>query len=353
MLSATKQPYTFSMFMSDAGIDFLPLTTRRSDIPMIKCQKPKELKDKIYSKCLSDAKLEIMEELAEQLKKEIDLNKKRFAEKEAELDANNPPAFSKLRNVLGTKKEDVIVVKLKQLKRIGEMRGKRLWYGRKKEMREKILISLEEQKKNLSSDLDRLKKICEEGDEDFRYLNKVEAECDKEIQELESSLEREEKEWTEYVQEIDALKTTMETLESELTCKEEERQRLLSEKESKSLAISERRLEISELERIVCEMETIEKRRLERVQEIENLLPAQTGIQEWKLETCSETELNFTFLDGSLRLNIKFEDDEFSVKDIDLATDLQGTSAPMKTLAISLIKEQFAYRLLSLNRRKR
>ena len=32
-------------------------------------------------------------------------NKKRFAEKEAELDANNPPAFSKLRNVLGTKKE--------------------------------------------------------------------------------------------------------------------------------------------------------------------------------------------------------------------------------------------------------
>ncbi|CAB4011055.1 Hypothetical predicted protein, partial [Paramuricea clavata] len=316
-----QEPYTLRKFMYDAGIGFIQPNTRRSETPMLRSNIPKDLKDKIYSRCLSEAKLEIMEDFAQQLQKGIAENEKLFAAKAKELDANNPPVFAKLMKVLGTENEDLVVDVIMRLKRTGETRGKRLLYNRKKEMRKDILASLQQQEKKLSSELSLINKHKSELDEDISMLDKVEADCDKQILELEATLGSEEKEWAEYVEDTNELKRKLETMELELKSKEEERASLSSVKESLTSEIAEQKRKTTDLESAIEKLAEEKTLRKSKDEEIRKFLPFQTALQEWVLEKHDETRFKFVFLGRTLDLDVTFEDGE-KMKDIQLSSQI-------------------------------
>ena len=328
--------------MADAGISFLQFKTRRSETPMLKCDVPKELKDKIYSRCLSEAKLQIMEDFALQLQQEIIENEKLFATKEKELDANNPPVFAKLKKVLGTEDEDLVVDVIKQLRRTGDIRGKRLWYKKKTEMNNKILASLQEQERKVLSDLTLLNNHKSDLDEDINVLDKLEADCDRQIQELEWTLESEEKEWAEFIADTNELKQKLEKLELELKSKEEQRASLSSVVETLSSEIAEQKRKTTDVQNVIKKLEEEKALRESKDAEMRKLLPFQTALQEWVLEIYDKAEFKFSFLGRTLDLDVTFEDEE-KIKDIQLISQISETSVPLAILGHSLVMENFAH----------
>ncbi|XP_028408949.1 uncharacterized protein LOC114531537 isoform X2 [Dendronephthya gigantea] len=336
------EPYTLRDFMSDVGISFLHHRTRRSETPMLKYNAPKELKDKIYSRALSEAKHQIMEDFAEQLQKEISANEEIYAAKEKHLSTHNPPVFAKLREVLETEKEDLLVEVIKQLKRTGETRGKRLWHIRKKEMRKNVFTSLQEQEKKLSFDSSLLSKHKDEISEDISALNEVDADCDKQIQELEATLDSEEKKWANFVEDYEKITQRIDALEFELKTKEEERARLSSVSELLACEEAELRATItnneSSVEELVHERELHES----RADEVRRLLPVQRDIQEWILEKCDEKQSKYKFLNKTLDLDVIFVN-ERKIKDIQLSSQISDDSIPIAVLGHKMIMAKFAH----------